>query len=299
MRNPLKDDPLYRRFFDLPELQQRDRKTQPAGSGVIVNARQGYVVTNNHIVNLADEITVTLSDGRLLPATRCGIDPQLDLALLRVNAGNLPEIAFADSGALRVGDFVVALGNPLGLDRTVSFGIVTLLGRGGLATRGYEDFVQTNASIDPGNSGGALVDLRGDLVGISTATPASADVRVGSALPSNIVSAIVAQLIKHGEVHHAKIGVRVQALSAALAKSFNVSLEEGALVVEVDKHSAAAKAGIVPGDVIVRFDDVAIRRVVEFHERSALGMLGDTVTLTVSRDGKPKNLAFGAAAGYP
>ena len=298
VRNPLMDDPFFRRFFNVPEQQHRYRRTQAAGSGVIVDARQGYIVTNNHVIDRADEITVTLSDGRALPAKLVGTDAQVDLAVLKVDASKLSQIRFADSSKLRVGDYVVAIGNPFGLDQTVTSGIVSALGRSGLGIEGYEDFIQTDASINPGNSGGALVNLRGELIGINTAilAPAGGNVGIGFAIPANMVSAIMAQLIKHGEVQRGRLGIRVQALNAELAKAFNVDFVEGVVVVEVEKDSTAAKAGIVPGDVIVKVNDRDIKRVVDFHGQSALLMVGDRVDLTVLKDGKQKHVAFDLAA---
>ena len=298
VRNPLMDDPFFRRFFNVPEQQHRYRRTQAAGSGVIVDARLGYIVTNNHVIDRADEITVTLSDGRAMPAKLVGTDTQVDLAVLKVDASKLAQIKFADSSRLRVGDYVVAIGNPFGLDQTVTSGIVSALGRSGLGIEGYEDFIQTDASINPGNSGGALVNLHGELIGINTAilAPAGGNVGIGFAIPANMVSTIMAQLIKHGEVQRGRLGIRVQALNAELAKAFNVDFVEGVVVVEVDKESGAAKAGIVPGDVIVKVNDRDIKRVVDFHGQSALLMVGDRVDLTVLKDGKAKHVAFDLAA---
>jgi len=294
VRNPLMDDPFFRRFFNIPDQQQRYRRTQAAGSGVIVDARQGYIVTNNHVIDRADEITVTLSDGRALPAKLIGTDAQVDLAVLKVNAEKLAQITFADSARLRVGDYVVAIGNPFGLDQTVTSGIVSALGRSGLGIEGYEDFIQTDASINPGNSGGALVNLRGELIGINTAilAPAGGNVGIGFAIPSNMVSAIMAQLISHGEVQRGRIGVRVQAMNAELAKAFNVNFVEGVVVVEVDKESAAGKAGIAPGDIIVKVNDRDIKRVSDFHSQSALLMVGDRVSMTMLRDGRQRQVRF-------
>ncbi len=294
VRNPLMDDPFFRRFFNLPEQQQRFRRTQAAGSGVIVDARAGYIVTNNHVIDRADEITVTLFDGRALPAKLIGTDPQVDLAVLKVDAQKLTQIAFADSSRLRVGDYVVAIGNPFGLDQTVTSGIVSALGRSGLGIEGFEDFVQTDASINPGNSGGALVNLGGELIGINTAilAPAGGNVGIGFAIPSNMVAAIMAQLIKRGKVERGRLGIRVQPLNAELAQAFNVAAVEGVVVVEVEKGSAAAVAGIVAGDVVVKVNEREIKRVVDFHGQSALLMVGDSVNMTVVRDGKPRRVAF-------
>ena len=298
VRNPLMDDPFFRRFFNIPEEQQRYRRTQAAGSGVIVDARRGYIVTNNHVVDRADEVTVTLSDGRALPAKLIGTDAQVDLAVLKVDADKLSQITFADSARLRVGDYVVAIGNPFGLDQTVTSGIVSALGRSGLGIEGYEDFIQTDASINPGNSGGALVNLRGELIGINTAilAPAGGNVGIGFAIPSNMVSAIMAQLISHGQVQRGRVGVRVQAMNADLAKAFNVNFVEGVVVVEVDKESAAGKAGIAPGDIIVKVNDRDIKRVSDFHSQSALLMVGDHVGMTMLRDGKLRQVRFDLVA---
>ncbi|HET6473336.1 MAG TPA: Do family serine endopeptidase [Pseudomonadales bacterium] len=298
VRNPLMDDPFFRRFFNIPEEQQRYRRTQAAGSGVIVDARRGYIVTNNHVVDRADEITVTLSDGRALAAKLIGTDAQVDLAVLKVDADKLTQITFADSARLRVGDYVVAIGNPFGLDQTVTSGIVSALGRSGLGIEGYEDFIQTDASINPGNSGGALVNLRGELIGINTAilAPAGGNVGIGFAIPSNMVAAIMAQLISHGQVQRGRVGVRVQAMNAELAKAFNVNFVEGVVVVEVDKGSAAGKAGVLPGDIIVKVNDRDIKRVSDFHSQAALLMVGDHVSMTMLRDGKQRQVRFDLVA---
>jgi S1-C subfamily serine protease len=193
-----------------------------------------------------------------------------------------------------VGDYVVAIGNPFGLDQTVTSGIVSALGRSGLGIEGYEDFIQTDASINPGNSGGALVNLRGELIGINTAifAPAGTNVGIGFAIPSNMVSAIMTQLISHGEVQRGRLGLRVQSMNADLAKAFNVAYVEGVVVVEVDRESAAGKAGVVPGDIIVRVNERDIKRVSDFHSMSALMMVGDSVDMTLLREGKQKHVRF-------
>ena len=238
-RNRLLEDPFFRRFFNVPKSRQRYRRTQSAGSGVVVDASAGYIVTNAHVVKNADEISIGVSDGRTLEATLIGMDPEVDLALLQVPAEDLTEIDYADSARLRVGDFVVAIGNPFGLNQTVTSGIISALGRSGLGIEGYEDFIQTDASINPGNSGGALVDLNGRLVGINTAifAPSGGNIGIGFAIPANMVSAVAAQLIKKGEINRGFVGAIVQPLNRELAKAFGVisgeGVPQGVVVVDV------------------------------------------------------------------
>ena len=293
VRNPLFEDPFFRRFFNVPD-RQRYRQTRSAGSGVVVDAAEGYIVTNNHVVQRADNIDVTLADGRLLEATMIGSDPQVDLAVLKVDPAELVEIGFADSGNLRVGDFVVAIGNPFGLNQTVTSGIISALGRSGLGIEGYEDFIQTDASINPGNSGGALVDLHGRLVGINTAifAPAGGNVGIGFAIPSNMVRAVMNQLIAHGEVRRGHLGIVVQNLTPDLAAAFAVDYRKGVLVVEVMPESSAEAAGIEAGDIITRVRDREVGNVDEFKSRTATIFIGDKVDLELLRDGSARQLGL-------
>jgi Do/DeqQ family serine protease len=297
VRNPLLEDPFFRRFFDVPDAR-RFRRTQSAGSGVIVDAARGYIVTNNHVVQRADEINVTLADGRTLPAQLIGSDPPSDLAVLRVQPERLTEIRFADSNVLRVGDFVVAIGNPFGLNQTVTSGIVSALGRTGIGFEGFEDFIQTDASINPGNSGGALINLRGELIGINTAiiAPSGGNVGIGFAIPSNIVSVVMAQLIAHGEVRRGHLGLAVQALDADLAQAFGVDWQEGVVIVDVEPGSAADRAGVRPGDVVVQLNGKPIRRLVDFNRQAAVLMVDDDVRVEVLREGRERRFAFALPA---
>lgn len=243
-RNPLMEDPFFRRFFNIPE-QQRERRAASAGSGVIVDAKNGYVLTNAHVVKNADTIEVTLTDGRELTAELVGTDEEVDLAVLKLEeARDLTQIAISDSTTLRVGDFVVAIGNPFGLGQTVTSGIVSALGRSGLGIEGYESFIQTDASINPGNSGGALVNLRGELVGINTAiiAPAGGNVGIGFAIPTEMAENVMHQLIEHGEVRRGMLGVTIQDLTPELAEAFGVERQRGVVITHIAKLYSNALA---------------------------------------------------------
>lgn len=285
--NPLMQDPFFRRFFGMPDMP-RERPTQSLGSGVVVDAVKGYVLTNNHVIDKADEITVTLRDGRSLSAKVVGRDPEADVAVIQVPAQNLTALPLADSDKLRVGDFVVAIGNPFGLGQTVTSGIVSALGRTGLGIEGYENFIQTDASINPGNSGGALVNLRGELVGINTAilAPGGGNVGIGFAIPANMARDIMRQLVTYGEVKRGRLGVAMQDLTPELAKAFNIKEQSGAVVAKVEKGSPADKAGLATGDVVVTVNGAAVRGAADV--RNAIGLLrvGEKVALGVVRDGK-------------
>ena len=289
-RNPLLDDPFFRRFFNVP--RSRTHRTQSAGSGVVVDAAKGYIVTNNHVVERADEIEVQLADGRVLRAELVGRDAQVDLAVLQVPPESLSEVRFADSSQVRVGDFVVAIGNPFGLNQTVTSGIVSALGRSGLGIEGYEDFIQTDAPINPGNSGGALVDLAGRLVGINTAilAPTGGNVGIGFAIPANMVAAIMQELIDNGEVNRGIIGVSVQSLNPELAQAFSLNQSEGVVIVDVEPGSAAEAAGLQAGDVVTRLGERQIKRISDFHSQAAIMFVGDKVGVEIYRDGDRRNL---------
>lgn len=283
--NPLLRDPFFRRFFNLPD----PRPTISAGSGVIVDAAQGYVITNHHVIQRADQVVVTTRDRRRFNARLVGSDPGTDIALLKIDADNLKAIPFGDSDALRVGDFVVAIGNPFGLGQTATSGIVSALGRTGLNVEGYEDFIQTDASINPGNSGGALVNLRGELVGINTAiiAPSGGNVGIGFAVPSNMARRVMDQLIRFGEVRRGWLGLTVQDLTPDLAKALGVSLTEGAVVVEVAEGSPAEKAGLKPRDIITSINGRAMRTSSEVRNELGLTPVGERVEIRVLREGKP------------
>jgi serine protease Do/serine protease DegQ len=291
VRNPLLEDPFFRRFFNIPNQQ---RRTRSAGSGVVVDAENGFIVTNNHVVQRADEIAITLSDGRSLQASLVGSDEQVDLAVLKVDPEDLTEISFADSDDVRVGDFVVAIGNPFSLSQTVTSGIVSALGRSGLGIEGYEDFIQTDASINPGNSGGALVDLRGRLVGINTAiiAPGGGNVGIGFAIPANMVRAIMDQLIDKGEIQRGYLGIAVQGLNAQLAEAFGADRNDGVVILDVESDSPSSEAGLRDGDIITSVDGKEIRKVSDFHNKTAVIFVGDKVDMQILRDGRTRSVTL-------
>jgi Do/DeqQ family serine protease len=285
--NPLFADPFFRRFFDLPE-QPREREAISAGSGVIVDARRGYVLTNHHVVRNAERITLTLKDQREFDAQLVGSDPATDMALLRIPPGNLSELPFGDSSTLEVGDLVVAIGNPFGLGQTVTSGIVSALGRGGLTSEKFEDFIQTDAPINPGNSGGALINSKGELVGINTAilAPGGGNVGIGFAVPSNMARAVMDQLLRFGQVRRGRIGVVIQDLTPQLAQAMGVGAQQGAVIARVERGSPADRAGIEPGDIVLSVDGTPVKSSADLRNRIGLAEVDRTVALDVLRDGR-------------
>jgi Do/DeqQ family serine protease len=289
-RNPLMDDPFFRRFFDTPpDSKPRERQFQSAGSGVIVDAKNGYIITNHHVVENASEITITLLDNRSFTAKVVGSDEGADIAVLQAKQPNLIAMPLGDSGHLEVGDFVVAIGNPFGLQHTVTAGIVSALGRSGINPEGYEDFIQTDASINPGNSGGALVNLKGELVGINSAilSGSGGNIGIGFAIPVNMVKGVMEQLIKYGQVKRGILGVNIYNVTPEIAKEFGLTESTGALVAGVAPGSSAEHAGIKTGDIITSINAIVMKSASEL--RNSIGMLrvGDKVEIGLLRDGKP------------
>ncbi|THA10525.1 DegQ family serine endoprotease [Rodentibacter pneumotropicus] len=264
------------------------------GSGVVINADKGYVLTNNHVINDADKINVTLQDGREFKAKLVGKDEQSDLALIQIEKpSNLTALKFADSDKLRVGDFTVAIGNPFGLGQTVTSGIVSALGRStGSDSGAYENYIQTDAAVNRGNSGGALVNLNGELIGINTAiiSPSGGNAGIAFAIPSNQAHNIVQQILEFGEVRRGLLGIKGGELNADLAKAFNVNAQQGAFVSEVLPNSAAEKAGIKAGDVITAMNGQKISSFAEMRAKIATSGAGKEIELTYLRDGKPQNV---------
>ena len=290
-QNPLLRDPFFRRFFNLPE-QPPEREFQAAGSGVILDAERGYIVTNNHVVAKAEQIIVGLRDGRRLKATLVGTDPEADIAVIQISVEDLVAVPLGDSDRLEVGDFVIAIGNPFGLGQTVTSGIVSALGRSGLGIEGYEDFIQTDASINPGNSGGALVNLRGELVGINTAIlgPSGGNIGIGFAIPINMAREVMDQIVEYGEVRRGVLGVAAQDLTPNLADGLGIKAREGAVIAQVMSGSAAEAAGLLRGDVIVAINGESVRNASHLRNEIGLVRVGQTVELRVVRDGEVRTV---------
>jgi len=279
----------FKFFFGNPNKgQSRQREFRGLGSGVIINADKGYIVTNNHVINEADEIQITLKDGRQIKAKKIGTDANSDIALLQIDAENLTEVKLSDSDNLRVGDFAVAIGSPFGLGQTVTSGIISALGRSGLNSQNYEDFIQTDAAINSGNSGGALINLRGELVGINTAIlgPNGGNVGIGFAIPSNMVDNIVNQIIEFGEVRRGKLGVYGRSVNGEIAKALELESSQGGFIEQVEVNSAADDAGIEAGDVIVKVNGKMVKTFAEIRGKIGSIGAGKNVELTViKKDG--------------
>ena len=263
-----------------------------AGSGVIIDARKGHVVTNHHVIDHAESITVTLNDRRSFEAELIGSDPDTDIALVKIEADDLDALPLGDSDELAVGDLVVAIGNPFGLSQTATLGIVSALGRSGFIRGGYEDFIQTDASIHQGNSGGALIDLEGRLVGINTAivSRSGASAGLGFAVPANIVRAVTEQLDEHGEVHRGQLGVMIGDVTPEAVEELGLESDQGAVVARVLPESPAEAAGIEPDDVIVRMGDEDVANMQDLRNRIALTSAGQDVEFVVVRGGKLRTI---------
>ncbi|EOC1345952.1 serine endoprotease DegQ [Cronobacter turicensis] len=282
-----------KKFFGESMPDQQAQPFEGLGSGVIIDAAKGYVLTNNHVINHAEKISVQLNDGREFDAKLIGGDDQSDIALIQLqNASNLTQIQVADSDKLRVGDFVVAVGNPFGLGQTATSGIVSALGRSGLNLEGFENFIQTDASINRGNSGGALLNLNGELIGINTAilAPGGGSVGIGFAIPANMAQTLAKQLMQSGEVKRGLLGIKGTEMSADIAKAFNLNTQRGAFVSEVLPNSGSAKAGIKAGDVIVSLNGRPLNSFAELRSRIATTEPGTKVKLGLLRDGKAQEV---------
>ncbi|MCC8362845.1 Do family serine endopeptidase [Lysobacter sp. A6] len=292
IRNPFADDPMFRRLF--PQVPQ-ERINQSLGSGVVVDAAKGLVLTNHHVIEGADEVSVTLSDGRTFPATFVGSDPDTDVALMKIQADNLVALPVANSDQLRVGDFVVAVGNPFGFSQTVTSGIVSAVGRSGLPGMGYQNFIQTDASINPGNSGGALVNLRGELVGINTATfnpqgSRAGDIGIGFAIPTNLAGNVMRQLADTGEVRRGSLGMETQTVDDKLAQGLGLDAARGTVVTRVYPNSPAAAAGVQVGDVVLSANGQRMDSREALHNFEGLQAVGSEVELDVRRGATPLKL---------
>jgi serine protease Do len=291
--SPFLSDPFFHHFFDKPNAPHRlpEQREHSLGSGVIVSS-DGVILTNNHVVDRGDKIRVALHDGRELDAKIVGTDPESDVAVLRVSAKNLPAIEMADSSKLRVGDLVLAVGNPFGLGQTVTMGIISATGRANMGITDYEDFIQTDAAINPGNSGGALVDMNGRLVGINTAIVSKSGgyQGIGFAIPSNMAVQVKDAILGHGKVMRGYLGVAIQNITDDLARSMNLQARRGVLVSDVTPGSPAAKAGIKRGDVILSVNGHPTNTSAQLRNQVALAGKGAKVKLELERDRKPRSL---------
>ena len=290
-KNNYIDDPFLRKFFNIPDQQKSKKRNRSGlGSGVIIDSKKGYIITNNHVIAKAKDIKVKLHDGREIKATLVGSDPASDIAVIKIIANNLTSLNFSDSEKLRVGDFVVAIGNPFGIGQTVTSGIVSALGRSGLGIEAYENFIQTDASINPGNSGGALVNLKGELIGINTAIigskGSSGSVGIGLAIPVNMALDVTEQLIKYGKVRRGYLGVSAQDLTSDLSKAFGINTSKGAIITRVQEGSPADIAGIKIGDVVLKINNEIIKNTSAMRNKIGLLKLNSTILMEINRKGK-------------
>jgi Do/DeqQ family serine protease len=304
--NPLFSDPFFRHFwgpldmpFDTPS--RRIARTQSVGSGVIVDAKNGYVLTNRHVIDKADDIFVVLMDKRKIKAKVVGSDPDTDIALLQIEEGNLTALPLGNSDSLQVGDFVVAIGNPFGLGNTATFGIVSALGRTGLGIEGYENFIQTDASINPGNSGGALVGMNGEVVGINTAilSKSEGNIGIGFAIPVSMAKTVMNELIAHGKVRHGDIGVAFQDLTPEMKSALTIDADGGAIVTKVSKSGSGAQAGLEQGDVILRFDGKDVTSEASLRVLIGMKIVGEKADIDIVHKGQRKivSVSIGSPEG--
>jgi serine protease Do/serine protease DegQ len=285
-------DEMFRRFFGIPELEGGAREVASAGSGVIVDADNGYILTNHHVVDGADKIQISLFNEDSLDAEIVGSDAATDIAVIKVDPENLVDLPIGDSDQVQVGDFVIAIGNPFGLGHTVTSGIVSALGRTGISRNGYEDFIQTDASINPGNSGGALVNMRGELIGINSAivSRTGGNVGIGFAVPSEIAQSIMRQILDFGEVRRGLLGVSIQTIDTESAKALGAEVESGALVSAIEPGSAAEAAGLEVDDIIVRVNDKKIDDSRELANAIGLKGSGEIVDIEFVREGRSRKV---------
>jgi serine protease Do len=289
---PFSEDPFFDFFRPFHDLRMPKKwKEQSLGSGVIVSS-DGYIITNNHVVEKSDEIKVTLLDKRMFKGRIIGADPKTDIAIVRIDANNLPTIPWGDSEKLQVGEFVLAIGNPYGLSHTVTMGIISAVGRANVGIADYEDFIQTDAAINPGNSGGPLVNIKGDLIGINTAifSRTGGYQGIGFAVPSNMVRPLMSQLIQKGKITRGWLGVTIQEMTPEISQKFGLEKSRGALVSDVAKGSPAEKAGILRGDIIVEFNGKNVKDVASLRNMVSQSKVGSDVSLKILRSGKEYNV---------
>lgn len=293
--SPLFNDPFFQNFFDLEPFQQQPQLRQQlsTGSGVIIDANKGYILTNHHVLENGDRIIITLKDSRKFDAKLVGSDPATDIALIEIDANDLSALEMGDSDRLQVGDYVVAIGNPFGLGQTVTSGIVSALGRSGINIEGYEDFIQTDAAINPGNSGGALITLDGRVAGINTAiiAPSGGNVGIGFAVPANMAMAVINQLIEFGEVQRGQLGVTIQDFTPDIAEALGIEAGPGVVVTQVMPGTAAEEAGLQAGDIIVSLDRRNVAGSADLRNQIGQKRLGRKIEIGIIRDGRKMTLS--------